>query len=115
MKDLGLPKSRRLKKQSEFRRLYQTGRKASDRYLTVYTCPVEGRGGKVGIVTGKKVGKPVERNRIRRVLREIVRTTHRDAIRHSDLVIIVRPAALELSHHELAQHLLDVLRKSGAD
>jgi ribonuclease P protein component len=82
--------------------------------MTVYTSPVEGRGGKVGIVTGRKVGKPVERNRIRRVLREIVRTTHRDTIEKSDLVIVVRPAALELSHHEFAERLLALLRKSRA-
>ena len=114
MKKLGFPKSRRLAKQYEFRRLYQTGQKKSNRYLTVYACPVQGRWGKVGIVAGKRLGKAVERNRIRRNLRETIRTNQQSISEDKDLAIVVKPSALELSRSELAEQLLQLLRKSEA-
>jgi ribonuclease P protein component len=114
MKNLGFPRSRRLAKQHEFRRLYRTGLKTSNEYLTVYTCPVEGRRGKVGIVAGKRVGKVVERNRIRRVLRETVRTNQHSTSEKTDLAIVIKRPALELPHHEVGEQLLQLLRKSGA-
>jgi ribonuclease P protein component len=80
----------------------------------VYTCPAQGRWGKVGIVASKRVGNAVERNRIRRKIREIVRT-HQDRIGgDQDLAIVVRTSALELSRCELAEQLSQLLRKSEA-
>ena len=114
MKDLGFPRSRRLTKQFEYRRQYRTGLKASSEYLTIYARPVEGRKGKVGVVASKKLGKATERNRIRRVLREIVRTNQHSIIDKTDIVIIAKPRALTLPYGELAQELFLLLRKSGA-
>ena len=112
MKNLGFPRSRQLAKQNEFRRLYRTGRKESDRYLSVYTCPAGGRRGKVGIVAGRRLGKAVERNRIRRSLRETIRTNQEKIHDNKDLAIIVKPPALELPRRELAEQLLQLLKKS---
>jgi ribonuclease P protein component len=114
MKNVGFPRSRRLTKQHEFRRLYRTGLRTSNEYLTVYSGRIESRGGKVGIVAGKRLGKAVERNRIRRVLRETVRTNQDSINDKTDLAIVVKSPALELPHRELAEQLLQLLRKSGA-
>ncbi|MBI4830323.1 MAG: ribonuclease P protein component [Candidatus Lindowbacteria bacterium] len=112
MKTLGFPRSRRLTRQGEFRRLYRTGRKASSEYLSVYTRPAAGQKGKVGIVAGRKVGNAVERNRIRRVLREAVRINQCEILEGTDLVIVVKNRALELPHAQLVEQLLRLLRKS---
>jgi ribonuclease P protein component len=114
MKTFGFPKSRRLAKQCEFRQLYQTGQKKSNRYLTIYACPVQGRWGKVGIVAGKRLGKAVERNKIRRKIREIIRTYPEIIGKNQDLAIVVKSPALELSRRELAEQLLRLLGKSEA-
>jgi ribonuclease P protein component len=114
MNDLGFPRSRRLGKQHEFRTLYHAGHREASRYLTVYTYPAEGRKGKVGIVAGKRLGKAVYRNSIRRALREIVRLNQHRVLEKTDLIIIAKPPALDLSHHELAEELFQLLRKSGA-
>lgn len=114
MNDLGFPRSRRLQKQYEFKRIYEAGRREANRYFTVYTCSTEGRRGKVGIVAGKRLGKAVQRNKIRRALREIVRQNQRDILERTDLIIIAKPPALDLPHRELADHLFQLLRKSGA-
>jgi ribonuclease P protein component len=114
MNDLGFPRSRRLQKPYEFKRIYQAGHREANRYLVVYTCPSQGRRGKVGIVTGKRLGKAVKRNRIRRALREIVRLNQHRILETRDLIIIAKPPALDLPHHELADQLFQLLRKSGA-
>ena len=114
MNDLGFPRSRRLQKQYEFKRIYQAGHRETNRYLTVYTCPTGGRRGKAGIVAGKRLGKAVKRNRIRRALREIVRHNQHRILESTDLIIIAKPPALNLPHHELAEQLFQLLRKSGA-
>ena len=114
MKNLGFPRSRRLARQSDFKRLYKSGHRHSNRFLTVYASPVQGRRGKVGIVASKKLGNAVERNRIRRILRETLRTNQDRISDRMDLVIIVRRPALDLPHGELAERLLHMLRKSDA-
>jgi len=114
MKNLGFPRSRRLAKQHDFKRLYRTGLKKTNRYLTVYTSPVQGRQGKVGIVAGKRLGSAVERNRIRRILRETFRTSQHQISDQTDIAIVVKSPALDLPHHELAEQLLQLLRKSEA-
>jgi len=112
MKELGFPRNRRLTRQCEFVRLYRTGARKSNQYLTVYTCPVRARRGKVGIVAGKRLGKAVERNRIRRRIRETIRTNQRGLKIDRDLVVVAKPPALTLPRRELAGQLLGLLRKS---
>jgi len=114
MKNLGFPRSRWLAKQHEFKRVYETGRKTSNEYLTVYTCPVQGRQGKVGIVAGRRLGNAVERNRTRRILRETIRTNQHSITDNTDLVVIVKGRALDLPHQELAEQFVQLLRKSEA-
>ena len=80
--------------------------------MTVYTCPVRSRRGKAGIVAGKRLGNAVERNRIRRGIRETIRTSQHGIKTNRDLVIVVRPPALQLPRRELSGQLLELLRKS---
>ena len=112
MKELGFPRSRRLAKQYEFKHIYRTGARKSNRYLIVYTCPVRGRRGKVGIVAGKRLGNAVERNRIRRSIRETIRTNQHGIDPNKDFVVIARSSALEIPRRELGGQLLRLLRKS---
>lgn len=114
MKNSGFPRSRRLARQYEFKHLYRTGRKKTNQYFVVYEGPVKGRWGKVGIIAGKRLGKAVERNRIRRNIKETVRINQHRISKDKDLAIVVRSRALELPRRELAEQLLQLLGKSEA-
>ncbi|RJP19389.1 MAG: ribonuclease P protein component [Candidatus Abyssobacteria bacterium SURF_5] len=114
MIEYGFPRARRLHKQHEFQKIYRAGHREASRYLTIYACPAEGRRGKLGIVAGKRLGKAVKRNKIRRALKEIVRLNQHRILEKNDLIIIIKPPALDLPHHELAEQLFQLLRKSGA-
>ena len=81
---------------------------------------VSGRAGgtRVGVTVSRAIKSSVERNRARRRLREVARTellggdspVHRVGIRY-DVVLIARPAALEVSYADLrAEASLAALR-----
>lgn len=61
----------RLKKRSDFQRLFQKGKRAFSPSLTILYRPSERM--TMGISIGKKHGKSVQRNRIKRLLREAFR------------------------------------------
>jgi ribonuclease P protein component len=59
---------------------------------------------RVGFTVSKKVGNAVERNRVRRRLREMVRLAPTDRLRRGhDYVLIGRRAALELSFPRMVE------------
>ena len=61
----------RLKKQSDFNKLFSKGRRAFSPTLTAIYAPAKEM--KMGISVGKRHGKSVKRNRIKRLLREAFR------------------------------------------
>lgn len=71
--DRRLRKEERLRKKRDFERVFEEGAAFHGKNLTAYALPNSLGFSRIGIVTGKKVGRAVERNRIRRLLRECFR------------------------------------------
>jgi ribonuclease P protein component len=70
---------------------------------------------RVGFTVSRKVGSAVERNRVRRRLREIVRLSAADRLRSGhDYVLIGRRAALSLPFERLSEDLNKALRRLRA-
>ncbi len=61
----------RIKKQADFQRLFQKGKRAFSPSLTLLYVPAQKM--RMGISVGKKHGKSVQRNRIKRLVREAFR------------------------------------------
>lgn len=66
----------RLKKQSDFQRLFKQGKRAFSPSLTILYRPANKM--VMGISVGKKHGKSVQRNRIKRLLREAFRAVQEE-------------------------------------
>lgn len=62
---------RRLTRPSDYQRVYSTGRRLDHRYFRVYYAPAA-LASCYGIITSKRLGKAVVRNRSRRQFREII-------------------------------------------
>jgi ribonuclease P protein component len=70
---------------------------------------------RVGFTVSKKVGNAVERNRVRRRLREIVRHSGTAALRAGhDYVLVGRRAALRLPFARIAEEFSGALRRLHA-
>jgi len=81
-----------IKKNSEFRKAYKSGKYKSGKYVTVYVLANKSDDNRIGIVTAKKVGNAVQRNRMRRVIREIFRLSIDENFQGYDFVFYVKPS-----------------------
>lgn len=66
-------KKTRLKKNKDFKNVYDEGKVYVDRYSVLYVLPKEELLLKVGFAVGKKLGNAVLRNSIKRKMREVLR------------------------------------------
>lgn len=109
-----LPSHLRLKQSSDFARLRQEGRTQSGRSLVLSARPVENLPHFCfGLITGKKIGGAVERNTVRRRLREIIRKHQARLAPGWHWALIARWRAPQLTFAELEKDWLHVARRSG--
>ena len=102
-----------LKKNYEFRRLYNKGKSAASRCVVVYCRRNNGAGNRLGVTVSTKIGGAVQRNRIRRRLKEIYRLNEEKTSHGFDIVIVARMKARFVSYRELENSVLYLFRKLG--
>lgn len=92
-------KRRRLSRSGEFDRVYRDGSSHATRYLVLYTFPRRDEGDedvRLGVSVSRKVGGSVERNKVKRALREAFwELGDRLPARH-DFVLVARSEIKEL-------------------
>jgi ribonuclease P protein component len=81
-----------VRKRAEFEQIYQLGIKHSGRLMAVFASPNQTTAARLGIAATKKMGSAVERNRAKRLVRELFR--HYKPAVGLDLVVIPRRVIL---------------------
>ena len=105
--------SKSLKLNHLFRRLYQKGKSAANKYLVIYCRRNGSSENRIGYTVSSKLGHAVVRNRVRRRLREIYRL-HESQFRPGwDLVVVVRSRAVDAPYKKLEGAYLSLAGKLG--
>ena len=98
----------RLKKQADFQRLFQKGKRAFTATLSVLYQPSQKM--TMGISVGKKHGKSVQRNRIKRLLREAFRAVQ-DEIKGTYSFVLIPKVCEEYSVKNFKRQLQCIIQR----
>ena len=102
-----------LKLNKEFRSAYYHGRSLVHPSLITYVRKNRLGVTRIGITTGKKIGKAVKRNRCRRIIREAFRQLLPQVKRGYDYVFVARAATVQRTSTDLVQIMRKQLTESG--
>jgi ribonuclease P protein component len=110
---LGFGKQQRLLKASDFNRVFKQGRRVSVPEFTVAFRVRPAREGqefppRLGLSVSRKVGGAVQRNLIKRRLREIFRLEQFSLVSGAEIVVIPRKEASVLGYSELKTKVLSL-------
>jgi ribonuclease P protein component len=93
---VGVKRPNRLSRSRDFEAVYRHGRSVSSRFLVLYWFPQEDPGApRFGLSVPRAVGSAVDRNRLKRQLRELWRERIDRVETGCDYVLIVRPGVSE--------------------
>lgn len=96
----------RLSRSADFQRVYRQGDSAASRHFVLYAFPRDANAApaegspdelRLGVSVGRRVGGAVERNRVKRLLREAFWTLPEQVPVSHDYVVVARQGAAELA------------------
>ena len=110
MKRIGFPKSARLLRTADYRKVYAEGKRRSLDSMVAF-CRATGRdSSRVGFTLPKAFGPAVDRNRMKRRLREAVRKNWKELGPGWDIVLNPRRAALAMEFSSVEEALQKLFR-----
>jgi ribonuclease P protein component len=110
--------AQRIRRRAEFQQVYDRGTRIGGRYSTIFVLPKQQDTTRLGIAATKKLGGAVQRNRAKRLIREVFRRN--DVAPGFDIVVIPKrellDASLTVLEADYRKTLARRLRRSpGAD
>lgn len=103
--------SESLKKNNDFKKVYNEGKSIANRYLVLYVKENNLGRNRVGISVSKKVGNSVVRHRLKRLVREGFRLQEECFHSGFDLVFIVRVNAKDCAYKEIERAIYQLAKK----
>lgn len=95
----------RLKRASEYQAVFKTGKKLTSPYFSIINKDNQLSDSRLGIIVSKKsVRKAVDRNRIKRIIRESFRLNYQ-FLPKLDIVIVSYSAIMTINKHQLHTQL----------
>lgn len=107
----------RLRRSEDFERVRAQGRRWRGKFLALNAAPAESNTAptRIGYIASKSLGKAVQRNRARRLMREAARSLEEVIPSGWDVVLIAQPAIIleQARMQQVREELLWLLNKSN--
>jgi ribonuclease P protein component len=107
------PKTNRVLKRGTFRQIYEKGRKFHTRHFTAFVLENADGQPRLGITATRKMGNSVERNRARRLVREVFRKNKRLVPAGIDIIINVKRSLAGSGYQDLESDFMSFLERAG--
>ncbi len=102
--------SGRIKRTSEIQKTFQKGVRVENGFFKLFSLKEGSSGGGFAVIVGRKYGKAVERNRIKRVYREILRGELKGSVKSVKLLLLPRGLSKKTSYHQLKNRVGEALQ-----
>ena len=101
-----------LKKKREIDPLFKSRLRRGNKYFTVFSKKdKENANFKFSMSIGRKYGNAVERNKIKRQIRSIIRENQLLISKENNFVVVIKPPAKQLNYEEINNYILELLIK----
>jgi ribonuclease P protein component len=108
-----LNRKNRLTNNSEFQQVYNQGRSFAGSYVVLYVKKNRMEHTRFGFTVSKKIGNAVERNRIKRIMREICRLNLERFAEGYDLIFVARRKIKGISYRLVEHEMGKLCIKAG--
>jgi ribonuclease P protein component len=106
----GFRRDERVRRRSEYQQIYDRGIKVHGRLFTLFARPSDLSRGRLGIAATRKLGGAVQRNRAKRLIREVFRRNK--PVGGFDVVVVPKRSMLDASLTALESEFRQILSRS---
>ncbi len=103
----------RLTKSTDFKRVRRTGKSYAHPLVILAASPNDRLFSRFGVTAGRALGNAVQRNRAKRLLREVLRSYLNAVAGGWDVVLIARPALIEAEWNDVCSAVPNLLGRAG--
>lgn len=107
--DMRLQRAERLRRAADYRRVFRDGVRADGRLMSLVIAPGANTHARLGLAAGRRVGGAVQRNRVKRLVRESFRTESRPA--GVDVVVVPKAAMAQSDQAAVAGEYTKLLER----
>ena len=102
-----------IKSNRDFQRVYRKGKSFVSPALVTYALKTKNNNLRIGITTSKKVGKAVNRNRSRRLIRAAFTHLNADNSSSYDIIFVARTRTAYVKSYEVEKYMREHFKKLG--
>jgi ribonuclease P protein component len=102
-----------MRRSGDIERVKRTGRRISTAFFNVLVSPSQDASSRFGVVAGKRLGGAIQRNRAKRLFRELIRGVHNEVVEGHECLVFPKRDALAVPFQTLRSSWLSMLRRQG--